>query len=254
MWKSLLILLLLLPLQERQDYPLKNGRPTTKGIDQYVEDHAESLIREYQDFIGDSLYNIYIYTEDLTANGYYDPMELGRYYPNEIFITNTEVFLAYELSDFTKRGRDTVTAANLFVKAAVFHELTHDLIYQTSMEMSRIENIEVHRAYQAFFRIYGDHNDLGTKFIEEGICEYVTGEMGEIIPPSNPFIPKNMADLTKKENNFNIYYKYSSHYLSRFLDTTGIKRGIKILLHNPPPSNEEILNPELFFTRLQGID
>jgi len=253
MWKSILILLLL-PLQEKQDYPLKNGRPTTKGIEQYVEDKSEALIREYQDFIGDTLYNIYIYTEDLTDNGYSDPMELGRYFPNEIFITNTEVFMAYELSGLSKKGRDTVTASNLFVKAAVFHELTHDYIYQVSMEMSRIDNIGVYRAYQAFFRIYKDQNEKGAKFIEEGICEYVTGKMGEIISPRKPFIPKKISDLTDEENSFNIYYKYSSYYLSDFLDTTGLKRGIKVLLHNPPPSSEEMLNPELFFTRLQGID
>ena len=254
MSKSILILLLLIFPQVRQDYPLKNGRPTSKGIEQYVEDNSESLIREYQDFIGDTLYNIYIYTEDLSDNGFFDPMELGRYFPNEIFITNTEVFMAYELQALSKKGRDTVSASNLFVKAAVFHELTHDYIYQVSMEMSRIENIGVNRAYQAFFRIYRNQNEMGSKFIEEGICEYVTGEMGEIIPPRKPFIPKSTSDLISEENSFNIYYKYSSHYLSKFMDTTGIKRGIKILLHNPPPSSEEILNPELFFTRLQGID
>jgi hypothetical protein len=219
-----------------------------------VEDHAEALIREYQDFIGDSLYNIYIYTEDLTDNGYNDSMELGRYYPNEIFITNTEVFLAYELNDLTKKKRESISPSNLFVKAAVFHELTHDLIYQTSMEMSRMENIRVDKAYQAFFRIYGDQNEMGAKFIEEGICEYVTGEMGEIIPPRKPFIPKKRADLNNEELAFDIYYKYSSHYLSEFLDTTGIKQGIKILLHNAPPNQEEILNPDLFFARLRGID
>ena len=66
MSKSILILILFVFPQMRQDYPLKNGRPTSKGIEQYVEDNAESLIREYQNFIGDTLYNIYIYTEDLT--------------------------------------------------------------------------------------------------------------------------------------------------------------------------------------------
>ena len=65
-------------------------------------------------------------------------------------------------------------------------------IHQTSMEMSQMENIRVNKAYQAFFRIYGDQNEMGAKFIEEGICEYVTGEMGEIIPPRKPFIPKKM--------------------------------------------------------------
>lgn len=251
---SILILLLLTLPQERQEYPLKNGRPTTRGIEQYVEENEASMIKEFQDFIGDSIYNIYIYTQDLTENGYFDPMELGRYFPNEIFITNTEVFMAYELSGLTRRGRDTVSASNLFVKSTVFHELTHHFINQVSVEMSQIEHIGVNRAYQSFFRIYRDQNDIGSKFIEEGICEYVTGKMGEIIPPVKPYIPKSKADLTDTANSFNVYYKYSSYYLSDFLDTVGIKRGIKILLHNPPPSSEEILKPKLFFSRLRGID
>jgi hypothetical protein len=253
MWKSLLILLCIFPLQVSQEYPLKNGRPTSRGIERYVEDNSESLIREYQDFIGDTLYNAYLYTEDLTENGYNDPLELGRYYPNEVFITNAEVFLAYELSDVTKRGRDTILESNLYVKAAVFHELTHHYIHQVSMDMLRVENIQVDRAYQLFFRIYRDQDDTGSKFIEEGICEYVTEKMGEVIPPRRPFIPKNKADLSKAENNFKVYYKYSAHYLRDFLDVTGLKRGIKILLHNPPPTSEEILDPELFFTRLLSI-
>jgi len=251
---SILIFLLLISPQEKKNYPLKNGRPTTRGIERYVEENSDSLVREYLNYIGDTLFNIYIYTEDLTDNGYSDPRELGRYYPNEIFITNTEVFMAYELAWLNRRGRDTVSASNLFVKAAIFHELTHDYIYQLSMKMSQMENITVDKAYQAFFRIYSSYNEMGTKFIEEGICEYVCERMGEIIPPSKPFIPRSLADLNNEEYSFDIYYKYSAHYLSKFLDTTGIPRGIKILLHNPPPSKEEILNPELFFARLQDIE
>ncbi len=254
MLSTILIILLWLVPQERQDYPLKNGRPTTRGIERYVENNADSLIKEYQEFIGDTLHNIYIYSEDLSDDGYYDPMELGRYFPNEIFITNAEVYMAYELAWLSKKGRDTVTASNLFVKATVFHELTHDYIHQMSMEMSQIDNITVNRAYQAFFRVYRDPNEMGPRFIEEGICEYVTGKMGEIISPREPFIPRTMSDLSKPENSFNVYYKYSALYLSKFLDTIGIKRGIRILLHNPPPTNKEILNPLLFFTRLQSID
>jgi hypothetical protein len=253
MFRTLLILLLFTIPQVRQKYPLKHGRPTTRGIEQYVEEQSEAVIREYQEFIGDTLYNIYIYTADLTENGYNDSMELGRYYPNEIFITNTEVFMAYELKDLTRVSRNRVSASNLFVKSTIIHELTHDYVNQLSIEMSQEDHINVHRSYQTFFRIYRKPNEMGAKFIEEGICEYVTGKMGEIIPPKKPFIPKNISDLTNKENTFNVYYKYSAYYLSGFLDTTGIERGIKILLHNPPPNSEEILNPELFFTRLQGI-
>lgn len=251
---SILILLLCFAPQVEQDYPLKNGRPTSRGIDQYVEDKADSLIIEFQDFIGDTLHNIYIYTEDLTDDGYDDPMELGRYFPNEIFITNSEVFMAYELGQLSQEGRDTVLASNLFVKAAVFHELAHDYIHQVSMEMSQIQGISVNRAYQAFFRIYRDPTEVGPKFIEEGICEYICGKMGEIIPPEQPFIPKTLDDLSDPEQSFHVYYKYSAHYLTKFLDTVGLKRGIRILLHNPPPTNIEILNPLLFFTRLQSIE
>ena len=69
----LFILLLLVPVQEKPDYPLKNGRPTTKGIDRYVEENAERLLSEFQEFIGDTLYNANIYTEDLSKNA-----EIGR--------------------------------------------------------------------------------------------------------------------------------------------------------------------------------
>jgi len=247
-------LLLLAVPQTRQEYPLKNGRPTTKGIEHYVEDNEASMIKEFEEFIGDTLFDIYLYTEDLSDDGYFDPMELGRYYPNEIFVTNAEVYMAYEISALSRRSRESVSASNLFVKSTVFHELAHHYMYQLSIEISRIKGITVHRDYQAFFRIYRDYNEMGAKFIEEGICEYVTGKMGEIIPPRKPFIPKSLEDLTDEENNFEVYYKYSAYYLTEFLDTTGLKRGIKILLHNPPPTHEEMLDPELFFTRLQGIE
>ena len=55
MFGFLIIILLLLPIQEKQDYPLKNGRPTSRGIDSYVEDNADVLILELQEFIGDTL-------------------------------------------------------------------------------------------------------------------------------------------------------------------------------------------------------
>ncbi len=254
MAKLLFILLLLVPIQERPDYPLKNGRPTSKGIDRYIEENANALIMELQDFIGDTLYNAFVYTEDLSKNSDHDTLELGFYYPNEIFITNAEVFLAYEVAEFSKKGRDTIIHSNQFVKAAVFHELMHHYIYQVGIEMLRTDHIEVDRAYQSFFSIYSNREDPGSRFIEEGICEYVTLKMNEIIPPKRPFVPKTPLDLTRQEHGYNVFYIYSSHCLSGFLDTTGLKQGIKILLHNRPPSTDEILNPELYFARLKGIE
>jgi hypothetical protein len=254
MSRFILILLLLVPVQEKPDYPLKNGRPTSKGIDRYVEENADALILEFQSFIGDTLHNTNIYTEDLSKNEDQNPLELGNYYPNEIFINNAEIFIAYELEWLPRNSRDTIRSSNLFVKAAVIHELMHHYIYQLSIEMLRRDQIEVDRAYQSFFRIYSNRDDPGPRFIEEGICEYVTLKMKETISQRRPPIPRKASDLTRPEKAYNIFYKYSAYCLTEFLDTTGLKQGVKILLHNRPPSTEEILDPELFFARLEDLN
>lgn len=251
MTRILLIIIVLLLPQDKPVYPLKNGRPTSKGIEHYVEEQGDRLITEYQEFVGDTLADIYVYSADLTENGYYDPFELGRYFPNEIFITNAEVFIAYELESLTRRERDKINYSNLFVKTAVFHELTHHYINQVGMEMVSRDHWEVDRAYQAFFRMYSRADSPGSRFIEEGICEYVCLKMGDIIAPRRDYVPRKTADLNRKENTQKVYYRYASRYLSPFLDSTGLKEGIKILLHNSPPSQEEILAPELFFARLE---
>ena len=238
----------------KQDYPLKNGRPTSRGIDRYVEDNAERLIHEFQEFIDDTLHNTNIYTEDLSKNADQNPLELGSYYPNEIFINNAEVFLAYELEMLNRKSRDSILSTNLFVKAAVYHELMHHYIYQLGIEMLRKDSIRVDRAYQSFFRIYSYRDDPGPRFIEEGICEYVTLRMKETISQRRPYIPKKPSDLTNEDNAYKVFYKYSAYYLTEFLDTNGLKRGVKTLLHNRPPSTEEILDPDLFFARLEAID
>lgn len=254
MVRLFLLFLLLIPLHEKPDYPLKNGKPTSRGIDLYIEENADRLIAEYQDFVGDRLFDVWIYSENLTEDGYYDSCELGRYYPNEVFITNAEVFLAYELTGLSSAGRNSLSGTNLFVKSAVFHELTHHYIYQLGIEMTHRDSIELDRAYQTFFRIYSAPSGPGSKFIEEGICEYVCVRMGEIINPKQVYIPQTPEDLELKENQYKVFYKYATHYVSTFLDTTGLKKGIITLLHNPPPGPGEILEPELFFARLKQIE
>ncbi|MEA3461969.1 MAG: hypothetical protein U9R49_08825 [Bacteroidota bacterium] len=254
MSRFLIILVLFIPMQEKPGYPLKNGRPTSKGIDRYVEENAHSLILDFQDYIDDTLYNANIYTEDLSKNSDHNPLELGNYYPNEIFINNAEIFIAYELEMLPKRSRDTIISSNLFVRAAVFHELMHHYIYQIGIEMLRRDQIEVDRAYQSFFRVYSYRDDPGPRFIEEGICEYVTLKMKETISPRRPYIPRKASDLSRPEKAHDIYYKYSAYCLREFLDTTGLKQGVKILLHNSPPTTDEILDPDLFFARLNGLE
>ena len=234
------------------DYPLKNGRPTSKGIKQYVEEQSDSLVIEFQNFIDDTIYNIWIYAEDLTRYSVNDSLELGRYYPHEIFISTAEMFLAYELGDLSQEQRDHLVESNRFVKAAMIHELTHDYINQISVEMRSIDKIRIDRSYQTSIWIVRSPETFGSTFIEEGLCEYMVEKMGELIPPERPFIPKSVQDITNGDNRYEVNYKYASFFLKTYLDTTGFKKGVKILLHNPPPSYDEILQPNLFFTRLNS--
>ena len=250
MKKLIIILLLLHPVAGQDQYPLKNGKPTSKGIEQYIEDKGDSLIVEYENFIGDTLFNVWIYAEDLSQYDIHDSLELGRYYPHEIFINTSEEFQAYELADLSRLKRAFIEENNKFVKATVMHELTHEYIYQISLEMQIVDNIIVHRAYQVYIWIIRTHETFGSTFIEEGICEYVSGKMGEIIPLKRPPVPKNIEQLIDRENRYMFQYKYAARYLKTFLDTTGLKRGIKILLHNPPPTYSEIMEPDQFFSRL----
>ena len=247
-------MLLFGPVWLSGDYPLKNGKPTSKGIKQYVEEQSDPIIREYQEFVGDTLYNIWIYTKDLTDFGGYDSLELGRYFPHEIYISTAESFEAYELADLSPERRGTMGETNKFVKGALIHELTHEYVNQIGIEMRSIHQISVHRSYQIDLWIVRSYEMFGSTFIEEGLCEYMTEKMGELIPPKDPFIPKTIEDLIHKDNRYLVNYKYASFYLKTFLDTTGFKEGVKILLHNPPPTFEEALNPDLFFDRLKLFD
>lgn len=88
----------------------------------------------------------------------------------------------------------------------------------------------------------------GAQFIEEGVCEYVIHKKGECVEYSEFFIPSKITDL---DDSFDIKYKYSYFFIRDFLNITGVKEGILILLRNKPPSYEEILYPNLFFNRLR---
>jgi len=233
-----------------QEYPVKNGKPTSRGISQYIEDNRDSLVAEYERFVRDTLYNVWIYAEDLTQYDIVDSLELGRYYPHEVFINTAEEFQAYELDDLSRLRKTFTEESNKFVKGTVMHELTHAYIHQISLEMQVIDSIRMHRAYQTYIWILRTHETFGSVFIEEGICEYMAGKMGEIIPPRKPVRPTDIEELTDRENKYQFQYKYAASFLETFLDTTGFKKGVKILLHNPPPTYEEILEPDRFFGRL----
>lgn len=220
----------------------------------YVKDKSDSLIIEYQNFIKDTLFDdIWIYAKDLSNYIDYDSLELGRYWPGEIIISTAPLFIAYELNNLSKFKKSLYNETNRFVKSTIFHELTHHYVNQIGREMEFYDTIRINRAYENGFQILRNPNIFGATFIEEGICEYMVTQMGEIISPKKTYIPKTKQDLVSNNNKYNVVYKYSVHYLKTFLDTTGFKNGVKILLSNSPPSEDEILNPSLYFNRLNYL-
>ena len=251
-----LIVLMLLPFTSADKYPFKHGKPTPKGIEQYVEDKWLDLIYEYGKFVEDTLWlDVWIESEDLTDYVGHDSLELGRYeYGGLIYVDLDTNFLAYELADWSNFRQKTNGESNKFVKGVIFHELTHHYIVQIGKEMEFLDRVRVHNAYQSGIWIIRNPEMFGSTFIEEGICEYLSGNAGEIIPPKKYRAPKTSSALMNRNNKYKYVYKYSSFYLKEFLDTTGFKKGVKILLSNPPPQYVEILNPELFFKRLEYAD
>ena len=250
--KSLIsIILILFSLISTDKYPTKYGKPTPKGVKMYVEDNEDNFIKEYQEYIKDSIWlDVWIYAKELKGYVGHDSLELGSYWNGEVYVDMDTNFVAYELKPLSKFRRTMIGESNRFVKGTVFHELTHHYMNQIGREMEFYDSININRAYQDGFWIIRNPRLFGATFIEEGICEYMVTKMGEIIPPKRFPAPKNISELTKTDNKYKYVYKYSSEYVREFLDTIGFKDGVKMLLSNDPPSTDEILNPELFFNRL----
>ncbi len=133
----------------------------------------------------------------------------------------------------------------------MIHELGHEYVNQIGVEMQSVHHLHIDKSYETGIWIVNSHETFGSSFIEEGISEYITEKMGELIPPSVLEKPSTIEELFDSEKEYIIKYKYASAFLKTFLDTTGIKKGIQILLFNPPPSYEEILQAERFFERLE---
>lgn len=239
----LLILLLFHP--QKDPFYNKEKRPSTYGINTYIKNNEQSLIREYEYRI-DTLYDVNIYTEDLgdDIDG-----DLGEFYiPDYIVITNRERFVAYEFNQLSKFKQKTVPYTERTVKGVVFHELTHAYFHQV-MAIMRNENRNISPEYSNF-RIV-PISSFSTTFIEEGICEYVLYFLNEGNPIKDIPIPANTKELIDENNKINNLYCYSVIFLKNFLDENGLKKGIEILISNKPPVYEEILNPPLFYARLK---
>jgi hypothetical protein len=95
----ILIILLNFQIQEDSRYFNNKHEPSSWGIKQFVDINQENIIKEYESKINDTLYDVYIYTEDLSDYN----EELGEFYvPDNIVITNQEKYIAYEFKDLTK--------------------------------------------------------------------------------------------------------------------------------------------------------
>ena len=244
MIQILVILILSFSPQKDPNYN-KQGRPSTYGINIYIKNNEESLIREYEYRI-DTLYDVNIYTDNLdqTSDG-----DLGEFFILDyIIITNREKFIAYEFNQLSKFKQKTVSHTERTVKAVIFHELTHAYFYQTLIIMKN-NNQFISPEYSNFRMV--PISNFSTDFIEEGICEYVIYYLNESNPIKDIPIPNNISDLIDENNKAVILYGYSVIFLKDFLDKNGIKKGIEIILRNKPPTYEEILNPDAYYGRIK---
>jgi len=248
MWYGFTIILTLLLLfshpQKDPNYN-KQGKPSTYGINTYIKNNEESLIREYT-YRVDTLYDVDIFSDNLdeTSDG-----DLGQFYiPDYIVVSNRETYVAYEFNQLSKFKQKTTSYRERTVKAVVFHELTHTYFFQRMIIM-RNTGQHVSPEYSNF-RMFPIAK-FNTDFIEEGICEYMVYYLNESNPINDITVPYNIADLLDENNTVNNIYCYSVIFLKDFLDKHGVKEGVKILISNNPPSYEEILNPELFYKRLK---
>lgn len=241
----LILFLLLYP----QDDPYYNKRkPSSWGIEQYVSKNHDVIINEFEYLINDTLFDVYIYTDDLSD--YDEENNLGIFYiPDEIMITTEEKYVEYEFKNLSKIKRIFSSYTERTVKAVIFHELTHAYFHQLTL-LRNINNEYVSPEYANFNIFPSRKTYFGSLFIEEGICEYIVYSLNESAPLGDILIPRTEEELLDENNKVNNLYHYSVYFLEDFLDEYGIKKGINILLSNRPPTYEEILKPELFFNRL----
>lgn len=247
-----IVLLLSSSIQELPVYPVgKDGRPTRKGIELYVHQNQNKFLIEYQKVVNDSLYDVYMTVDDLSQyNNGGDALGfcISGLGSSEIIISNeAEKYMGYEVGMLSKFRRSTIIESNNFVKGVIFHELTHLYFNQVIREL-RLDSLTVASDYNNFSMI--PRNSFGSKFIEEGICMYISIKIGECIHGQD-YMPETMKELMDNQNSYQIMYQYSAEYVQSFLNYWGIKRGIQILVHNKPPTYEEILYPSKFYSRLE---
>ena len=244
-----ILLLVILPLSVIQQDEYKWGRPTSKGVDNYIERNWLEFIDDYQDFVDDTLFfEPFISTDDLSDYVNYTRGDMGYYErPDNIIISNEPRYIDYELSRLSEYEKNRYREATQFVRGVVMHELTHCYTYQIMMMAQYDKKLE-YEWRQGLRMIPVD--DYATEFLEEGICEYVVELMDEMIV-SGEKIVINKQDLgAGNKNSQRVKYGYSRQYVKPLIQEYGLKPAIMLMITNKPPTQEEILKPSLYYDRL----
>jgi hypothetical protein len=247
--------------QQRHKYKLQysNGIPTTLGINMYINSpiNQKHFIAEYQTLIKDSIYNdIYFSTEtakDKTAPLAYNDISLNS--SCEIVVSNNERYRAFEYYDSLKY---MYNENDNFLKATIFHEISHYYFTQVILEMTRVKHLKVNQYYIQNITMFPNQElQYGEKFIEEGFCEYIIQKFHLCPIFNNISIPQTKADLLNPKKNYEYQYVYSSRTLSQYLDSCilkdgNVKRGLMLILSDRPPNFQEILKPKYYYHRLKS--
>jgi hypothetical protein len=247
---ALLVTLSVMAVSQDRDRDYRWGRPTTKGIEKYVDANWFVFISDYQDFIKDTLfYEPFISTDDLSEYCRYSGAELGYFeYPDNVVVTNEPRYIDYELQRLNEFRRQEYRETNRFVRGVVMHELTHCYFYQQMMAVKQGDSL--HNDFKQGLGMMPVDN-FSTEFIEEGFCEFVTLDIGEMIG-SDEKIVLTRNDLSQtRRNNYDVKYRYSRQFVSAIIKTYGLQQAIRLVVSHAAPSQEEILKPELYYQRLK---
>lgn len=255
--KTLIFILLLVLPQQELEY--KRGRPTSRGVDKYVEANEYQFIIDYQNHVGDTLvFEPFISADDLSDYVGFSSGEAGFFErPDNVVIHNRANYIDYELRLLSRFRKSQYREANKFVRGVVMHELTHAYIYQIQVVQGHRKQLEYE--WRQGLRMLPVDNYY-TEFIEEGISEYVAADMQEIIPYDQEviLIKKDLSSASR--NTYEIKYRYAMQFVTPVIREYGLKPAIELIMATKPPSREELLAPSLYYNRLRiyryesGID
>ncbi len=246
-------------VQQEIKYPLKNGKPTTFGINYYILTNKFNFIKEFEKSVNDTFFiDLEIKGDNLEGYTDYEVGDMGYHYTydngsDEIIIDNRNLYVAYDINDLSKFRRLNLSISNLFVKAVIMHELGHSYFLQNII-LGVYDSLEISKEYDFridSYRMFPNvEQAYGASFIEEGVCEYIIDKMNVQLQ-STIKIPQEPNDFMDKSIEHSVKYGYSKQYVTKFLDTYGLKDGIRMIITNKPPSYEEILNSKKYYDRLK---